>query len=340
MKNLYKKALGEVRLTESGKRSLAAALAAGTHGAVPRPRRVLRTGLVAAVLACGLVLAVGAAVVAMPVLRVYFGGGQVYDHYVQPIGLSQTVNGYTITITDAAGDDQFLYLGIELAAPEGTVPDPILRIGDGDETVVYSGYESGVGSGGGLRIVEDDDPTDNKLRFVWFRWVEKPLSGHDMTITFHDLIHREWAGDGVPPQKVVDVEGDWSFGPFRLDFFDRSIDLTPDVKVPLLGGETTVTGIKMTPLHVEVMLEGGCLVDIHTTGPEKDGCWGLCTKETTLALYGKDGTTWDLPEPHHSGTWITTAGDRTGIVFSYNQLLNMEDLGSFEICGVMIPIAE
>ena len=333
MNRLYRDKMDCVRLSASGKQSMIEGLAATGQKAAPRPRRVLRTGLVAAAVAGVLLIAAGAIALTAPVLREYLGGGQVYEENVQRLDLSQTVNGYTITLTDCAGDDQFLYLGIELTAPEGTVLNPNLRIGGNNETVTYSGYEKGIGSGGGLRRLEDDDPTDNKARFVWFRWVEKSLSGRDMSITFHDLTRWVWPGEAV-----IDVEGDWSFGPFRLNFSERTIDLTPNVPIPLLGGEPTVSRVKITPLHVEVTMEGDDLVDIHTTGPEKDGCWGLCIKETILALYGKDGTQWDLPEPSHSGTWITTGNEQTGVFFSFSQLLDLDDLSYIEVNGVKIPV--
>ena len=328
-----------IRMTDAGKQKLIRQMTAGEKRTAPAPKRVLRTSLVAAVFACVLLATAGAIALSTPILRQYLGGGAAYGQNVQSLNLSQTVNGYTITLTDCVGDDEFLYLGIELTGPEGTVLDDTLSIGDNDETVTYSGFEGGIGSGGGWRCLPDDDPLDNKMSFVWFRWVEKPLAGRDMTITFHNLL-RWTVGGGMPATKEVYAEGDWSFGPFRLSYTDRALDLTPDVKVPLLGGETTVTAVKITPLHVEVEMEGGCLVDIHSTGPEKDGCWGLCRKETTLALYGKDGVQWELPESSFVGTWINTEGDRTGMSFSYNQLLDLDELGAIEICGVMIPIGE
>lgn len=329
MNKNYRDKMDRVRLSAAGKEDMIAGLVAAGQKNAPRPRRVLRTGLVAAAVAGVLLVTAGAIALATPVLRQYLGGGPVYEENVQKLNLSQTVNGYTITLTDCTGDDSFIYLGIELTGPEGTVLDP--AIGFGNETVKFSGYEKGLGSGGGLRPVEDDDPTDNKVQFVWFRYVDAPVSGRNMSISFHNLTHWEWPGEAV-----VDVEGDWSFGPFRLNFQERTIDLAPNVPVPLLGGETTVAGVKITPLHVEVILEGGNLADIHTTGPEKDGCWGLCTGETTLAIYGKDGTRWDLPKPNHSGTWIATENDRTGVFFSFSQLLNLDDLGHIEVNGVKI----
>lgn len=334
----YKSELEQVHMTDAGKRSLAKRLSEEEVKPVRGSKRVLRTSLVAAVIVCLLLVTAGAIVLNTPILQQYLGGGAPYDQNVQSLNLSQTVDGYTITITDCVGDDQFLYLGIELAAPEGMVLDPKIGIGDNNETVKYSGFEQGIGSGGGLRRLEDDDPTDNIMRFVWFRWVEKPLAGRDMTITFHNLTRREWVADKVPHEKVVAVKGDWSFGPFKLNFTEKSIELTPNVQIPLLNGKTNVTSVKITPLHVEILLEGGDLAAIHSTGAEKDGCYGLCTKKTTLAIYGKDGKQWELPEPSNSGSWINTEGDRTRVMCNYSQLLDLDDLGSIEVCGVKIPV--
>lgn len=330
--NYYDK-MNSVRLSDAGKAHMAAVLTSQGQKPISRPRRGLHSGLVAAAIAGVLTITVGAVTLITPVLREYLGGGQAYAENVQTLNLSQTVNGYTITLTDCTGDDEFLYLGIELTGPEGTILDPNLQIGDNNETVTYSGYEGGIGSGGGMRLLEDHNPADNKLQFAWVRWVEQPLSGRDMSISFHNLIR--WVGNG---ERVVEVEGDWSFGPFRLNFSERTIDLAPNIPMPLLGGETTIASVKITPLHVEVILEGGNLVAIHTTGPEKDGCWGLCTQETKLTLYGMDGAKWDLPSSNSSGSWISTANDRTRVYFSFNQLLNLDDLGYIEVNEVKIPV--
>ena len=46
----------------------------------------------------------------------------VYQKNSQILNLSQAVDGWTMTLTDCIGDDNRLYVGIEVTAPEGTVP--------------------------------------------------------------------------------------------------------------------------------------------------------------------------------------------------------------------------
>ena len=123
MKQEYNRAMEQVRLSPEGEARVLRALEAQAQS----PRRKQRLGPLIAALAAAAALLTGAAAVAglSPVLEHYFsdtpeaelsllGAGAV------PLNISQSYEGWTVTLTDCVGDDHNIYIGVQVEAPEGT----------------------------------------------------------------------------------------------------------------------------------------------------------------------------------------------------------------------------
>lgn len=102
----YRKELEQIRLTMESKAALIHALEARQVPQASRShRRWNRLTLIAAAVAAILVISAGAAVVASPVVRSYFGNSIGYQQSAVKLGQSITKNGWTMTLTDCAADD-------------------------------------------------------------------------------------------------------------------------------------------------------------------------------------------------------------------------------------------
>lgn len=316
-------------------------------GQTARPRRAMRTTVLLAAALGLLVLsvgaAVGAAVVGLPVIRDYFGGGGGYEQSAALLDRSVTRDGWSLTLTDCVGDDRYLYLGLTLTAPEGTVLD--------QEHYRFDGYDisfpddRGILGSWGLGPLPDQDPTDNRLDFMLrARAHEGSFNGQAMKLSVRTLQHpSQWNEAEQRWEYVTDCAQTWDFGRMTVSYPDSTIRLTPDLPVTTLDVEATITRVEISPIGVYVRIEGDALQGHHSWVPMNapDGYYG-CIEYQEITLYDKDGNA-IVPYDDLSGSGCSGGeGDHEpgylNLVRAYGSLLDLSTLDHISICGVEIPI--
>ena len=351
----YKDELDGLGATPMGRKALLHRLTARRESAKRfRPRRVMRTAVALGLAACVLTAAVGAAVVGVPVLRDYFGGA--YDKNAATVGRSITKNGWTMTITDLVGDDQYFYLGIELSAPEGTVLDAEYYGVDG---VVFMPEIDNTEHSPLLRQIDDGDPTDNRLHFVYMEFringssdkEDSTLRGKNIELSLNGLYKQGTYNEETNRFDHDVVCGEtWDFGAIKLDYPDNAIRLTPNLPVTTLGVEAVITSVEVTPLSVIVTIEGDALKGHHSWVPKNapDGWYG-CIEYQEVTLYDENGNA-VLPDSDGadnngvnagsgcSGGTDPTEPGRLTLERNYGYLLDMDSLDHLTVCGVEIPL--
>lgn len=348
MKREYQNELDALRWTAEGKRALVRALARQEEKVGPRPRRALRTALLAAALVCLLAVGVGAAVVTLPVLQAHFGGGGGYDQAGAPVGKSVESRGWTMTLTDCVGDDRYLVLGFELTAPEGTALDreDYRFLGDRPQ---FLGQAKP--SAWQMRQLEDEDPGDNKLRFgLWIENIQDEigdpgLNGEPMELRLQTLQYPFWdpaVGDWT---NVTVFDGEWDFGRLTLSYPDQALRLEPHTPVTVLDVPAEITYLEVTPIGLNVWFVGDALKDHDGRLP-----WpGQCVGEPEITLYDKEGNALipdkDTPFGIRGGSGCNGNPNIPeqeyyflNIIQSYGHLLDMDQLDHVEVCGVTIPL--
>lgn len=347
MNRSYRDKMDSVCLSALGKQRMLEALSAEKANAAPKPRRVLRTGLVAAVLLVLLTLAAGAALLLVPVLRDYYGGAG-YDQSGSTLGHSVTQNGWTMTLTDCVGDDNYLYLGLELTAPKGTILDA-----GQEDAYQFKQYDflfdnlEHQAMAWQLRQVSDDCASDNQLRFVL--WIETrsdngSLNGRQMELTVGKLYHfGAWDEAKRDYTYQYDCEETWDFDSLTISYPDNAIRLSPNTPVSLLDVTAILSRVNITPIGVTVEIKGDTLKGHHSNYGK-----GYCHALPEIVLYTKDGTV-RTPDKNaapfgvRGGSGCSGGSDKTEegflrIVQSYGYLLDLDSLDRIEICGVSIPL--
>ena len=196
----YRDELEKLGFSREEKAELVRRLTAGRPAAENRRMRLPYRGLVAVVAAVSLLVgAAGAASLAgvSPAFRELFGITS--EEQVQNLGVvhlnqvfeDKNGSGASVTVKEVAADQEQIYILVEFAAPEGTVlPEPDQRE-EGLTRAILWGGPDGRGIGYGLYAdenctsvvnhngmgydvdyVEDSDPTDNKMEFIYRVHVE------------------------------------------------------------------------------------------------------------------------------------------------------------------------
>lgn len=345
----YREELDKVRLTEAGKAALTQALC--RRAAAPaqaRPRRLARPWITAAAVLCLLMATAGAAVLASPTLRDrVFGGSAGYDQSSAIIGRSVEQSGWTLTLTDCVGDDRRIYLGIEVTAPEGTVLD--------QEHYAFARYDVDFpghdwAGGASLNQLEDDDPTDNRISFVY--WSNQILSdgesinGSDICLLLENLCYLSWDGAGEEVEWIPVCERAWDFGTFPLTYQDSTIRLAPELPVTTLGVEAMITLVEVSPLGVYVRIEGDALKGHHSWVPKNaPDSWYGCVEYQEILLYDTednvltvDGVESDCSGSGCSGGTDTSEDGYLVLARAFDSLVDVDTLTAISICGVEIPL--
>lgn len=346
MNKQYRNDLDRIGLSQRDREALIRSLSARGRAAAPRPRRALRLTAAAAVIVCLLAAVAVAAVTGAPVLRDYFGGGAGYRQSAGFLGSSVTVDGWTMALTDCVGDDRYLWLGLELTAPEGTVLDADHYALE-DYSLTLPGQRGYVFSSG-YRQLPDQDPGDNRIQFALLvrgGLQQGSFNGANVAIKLGGLSHAgAWSEAEGRAERVSDFSGSWDFGVLTVSYPDNTIRLEPNLPVTTLDVEAVITQVEVSPIGVYVRIEGDTLVGHHEWVPENapDGYYG-CMEYQDITLYTTDGEA-ITPYDDLSGSGCS-GGDRDHpepgylrLVRANDALLDLDSLDHISVCGVDIPL--
>ncbi|WP_204245913.1 hypothetical protein [Flavonifractor sp. An82] len=256
----------------------------------------------------------------------------------------RTLSGWTMTLTDCMADDYTIYLGVTLTAPEGTVLD----WADGyhfEEWGSPTFPDLDMGGSGGYEQLEDHDPTDNQLSFIFTAYYiseGQSFNGSTMEITLGKLYHNTvWNETEKEWERSYDCGATWTFRT-TLNYPDHTIRLEPDLPVHTLDVDATMTEVVVSPLSVYVCIEGEALKGHHSWVPKDEAGNPACIDGQEITLYTKDGTAIPMMDDQAcSGCSGGTDPSEDGwihLVRRPDTPLDVENLASISVCGVEIPL--
>lgn len=270
----------QARFTEQEKMDLAARLTQAAEqeenmtDATKRNVRKLSRGMIVGI-AAACVLTTGALAAALNFgINQYFttdtpGAQEALNSGIYRLNESQTYKGWTVTLAECVGDDNGVYIWVDVTAPEGTA---LVEPENGAICTHYTmDLPEGiyVTCGSNMSALPDADPADNRIAFC----IESQgdcLRGETVDITLDPILDIWWENAGT--EQAVQRKGEltaairdhkWVFEDVTLDYPDQTIRLTPNVEVLYAGGTTTLTKVEISPLGTIVRVEGGSCYDHH-----------------------------------------------------------------------------
>lgn len=240
------------------------------------------------------------------------------------LGLSQTLPGGTVTLEGVLGDDYCIYVPFTVEAPEGQVLDDTLDYGF-DNCTLYSDASDGMVQH--MEMLPDDDPTDNKLRFVMMASSTKPLRGEMAEATVWNLFSYPTDTSRLHDEDAV-VPGRFEFS-FRLDYEDRSVvvcDRNTDV-----GLGWPLARLKLSPVSVYLELDG---LPENEMNPAFD---------TSIVLIGADGSRqelvsdWDYEQTGEGIPGLSFSQDEKAVRMLL-QAIDPAQYAAVEVNGVSFPL--
>lgn len=322
--NQIRSELDHLGFTSQEKQALTARLeqaaSQSEHAATGTTRKkgAVSRGMIAG-LAAACLMTVGVfAATFSPGLRSYLkastpGAQETLEQGIYQLDRSLSHNGWTVELAECVGDDNGLYLWIDVIAPEGTVLTT--REGGNFEAFCQIELPEGtVGACGELIFpLPDHHPEDNRISFCLNNTpVLGDLRGESVTITLGPITDY-WVTDSAQLHKgstLTEAIRDytWVFDDVRLNYPDQTIRLNPNVEVPYLDGSATLTKLEISPLNTRVRIEGGSCTDHHRLFPQPDEeasashPYGSdCFWAMGVELHMKDGSVYQFREDASSG---------------------------------------
>lgn len=257
MRQQFQRTFNQVRMTPDQVDRVRRALEAGEIQQRPRSGRKKFSALV--ILAGAAVLLMGAAAVWQGGLFQYFqgpGGRGPADlsQYIQPVQISGTSqNGWTLTVEECMGDDQWAFLWLTLSAPEGTKL-PVL--GENEHfhmriRLSRSSEEIRENGGYGTRIqVYDQVPGDNQVQAAFGIQPGIDPEGQIVSITVDQLSYYQNGTEGL--QTIQS----WSEGITVEDIvleYPNTVSRIPlELTLPFCDTSAQAVDFKMTPFYFAI----------------------------------------------------------------------------------------
>ena len=235
-------------------------------------------------------------------------------------------NGWTVEVEQVLADQYVLNVLVEVTAPE----DAPLPTGLSYLTlhIENTQEERSTSSVSGSRLLEDEDPGDNRYTFLCYRtpgpastqWTDRPSS---VRITPLDL----WSDTSVGP--VIDFRGDdWSCTA-DLPAEDNGQEF-PAGHTLLVGNETvTVTYLYLSPISCVLRINGPA----HS--PFLTGRDGLSSLEGKVFLHLKDGSAVSMYS--YNSSYNPDSGDGA-FILQNAQIIDPDQVESITILEQTFPL--
>lgn len=259
-------------------------------------------------------------------------------------------NGATLTVEQVVGDRYSVYVLLDFVAPEGVVLDK----------EVYEWGQPWVdakgSSGCGYHFVRlpDDDPTDNHIRMMLCLSASSSLQGDTLNLNFRDL-----KGYSVADQEYkLAVEGNWQLS-FKLDYAINSQRIPQGVDVQLGDAVARVVDMELSPisliLNVEMLNPEGFEPLAGYEAPQGGGMsidqdgnevyYDYLEEPIEIRMNDFLGDMDNLVVTLKDGTVLDTRSgggsmelNKAQISFSFDRILNVEDIASITYCGQTLNI--
>lgn len=276
--------------------------------------------------------------------------GQLPQQSGQEINMQDSNENGALTVEQVLGDSQSVYVLLDFVAPEGTVLDKDSYQWD----QAWVTLSKSTGAGYYFEQLPDDNPADNHLRMMLCLQTGTSLKGQRLDLNLGGL--KGYSSEAM--DYTQQLAGEWKLG-FVLDYTPTSEVLPQKVDIQLGEATVHVNSLEISPFTI--------IVDMDVDNPE-----GYVPPEGYVEPQGggvemaADGTERMIPYSEspievrmgdllgdldfftvtlQDGTVLETNGggghaekNHHQVIFSFNQLLTVEDIASINYLGQELPV--
>ncbi len=230
------------------------------------------------------------------------------------LNLTDSSDGYTVTIKEAISDRHNAWVLIELQAPQGVVLDEDLVLFD--DIRIQMEREGGYGFG--IYPISDDIADDNKLSYILDFSARNKLAGQELSITFADLkrniVNEELSIIG---EQMLE-EGPWNFT-VEIPKKDNTVSMWQWKQLQSGALQFAVMKLELSPLCLSMdMMKINNII-----------YWQL--QNERVNVYLKDGTELSL---NVSGSG--SGGALIQYQYEFPYPIQLEQIERIEFCGEML----
>ena len=271
--------------------------------------------------------------------------GQLPQQSGQEINMQDSNENGTLRVEQVVGDSQSVYVLLDFVAPEGTVLNYDSYIWER----AHVSLSESTGAGYYFEELPDDDPADNHLRMMLCLQTNVSLKGQRIDLDLGGL--KGYITEDM--DYTQPLPGEWKLG-FVLDYTPTSDVLPQNVDIKLGEATAHVSSLEISPFTIIVDVdvdnpEGymppagyvepqGGSVEIADDGTEKMIPYSESPVEIKISDLLADLDRFEVTL--QDGSVLQTSGgggnaelNHHQIIFSFNQLLNLEDIASIKYQG-------
>lgn len=356
MKNQYRTQLNHVKLTDADKNILVYKMM-DAQRKVQNRRKDLSWRMIATlvVVVCLFTATAGALIWYNTLSPLWAEGSQVvYEENKMILNKSQTIDGWTVTLTDCIGNDTELYIGVELTAPEGA--DMTHEYYFDDYTMTFTNGNKD--RSGGVTRIGADAVAGNTIHYGLWKSIspritrQQPVHGETVTITLDQLFYVSWKDEDIKNPNnfsgsdecayISVVDKPFVFENVKLDYPDAGKTYAVNQQMEYLGGRTTLERIEIDPFGVTAYISGGSALHHHDEKRAENGEYLF----TDIKVYGKGDAL--LYERYGGGT-SSHCNQNTGKSEIYHKyldkqrkaiLIDPKEISAVEVNDVKIQISK
>lgn len=266
--------------------------------------------------------------------------GRYFDGGLQPGWLekmcstpqvSAEADGYQVDLLGVMGSRYGLNLILDLTAPEGEVLPDTARFETSRLMLESRGHFSG---GWSVAQIADDDPEDNKARFLLIADTDQKLAGQKMTLRLETLQRTSETPQSSSYDESILSDSEWVLT-FPLDYQDTTRTIPVGEKAVWKGEEVTVRSAELSPvgLWLNFSPSVGSFWNDQPALPEREAE----AEKVSPILHMADGSQLDMEE-----ICLMSGESRNLSRFSANwnfgRLVDITQVESIEVLGLEIPV--
>lgn len=266
----------------------------------------------------------------------YFGGGLQPGWLEKMCSTSQAsarADGYQVDLLGVMGSRYGVNLIFDLTAPEGAVLSDTVRF---ESSQLLLEGQGGFSAGWRVAQIADDDPSDNKARFLLIADTDQKLAGREMTLQLERLQQTSETPKSGGYTESVLSDSEWVLT-FPLDYQDTARTIFVGEKVVWKGEKVTLRTVELSP--VGLWLNFGPSISSLWEGqpapPVGEGAAEI--EQASPILHMADGSLLTIEEISlMSGESRNFSRFSAG--WNFGVLVDITQVESIEVMGVEIPV--